>query len=415
MSKQSQANKKPSLWNKNFILAMAVSFTVASAYGMFNPALPIYADGYGIGSDLIGIIVGIATFLSMFGRAIVGWLSDRKSKKVLVLIALIMMTFSYALYLLPASLAMISAARIIQGIGHGMMITVLSTLAIETLPIERFGEGIGIYSLSGSLAQCVSPLFGTEMAELGQFRMLFIGALVITALSIIILLFINTQPVAPKILLKSSKRAAGKKRHFEFHISEFIYKDALLGAVMLLFTGIIHSAVGNYVAIYGVERGVEGVGMFFTMNSVALLASRPLLGKLADRLHPALLMTPGYAAMALVFILLFFLNSTLLACICGLLYGVGFGLVQSVSQMVSVKSAPPEKRGVANSTFYVLGDIGLSLGAFSAGMLAAWLGYGPMFLVMSGVSVAAAVVFIAGVSTKRQRELLALGKLGTKK
>ena len=151
------------------------------------------------------------------------------------------------------------------------------------------------------------------------------------------------------------------------------------------------------------------------MNSVALLASRPLLGKLADRLHPALLMTPGYAAMALVFILLFFLNSTLLACICGLLYGVGFGLVQSVSQMVSVKSAPPEKRGVANSTFYVLGDIGLSLGAFSAGMLAAWLGYGSMFLVLSGVSVAAAVVFIAGVSTKRQRELLALDKLGTKK
>ena len=296
LSKKTQATNKPHLWNRNFILAMAISFTVASAYGMFNPALPIYADGFGIGADLIGVIVGVATFLSMFGRAISGWLSDRKSKKVLVLIALVMMTFSYVLYLMPASLAMISAARIIQGIGHGMMITVLSTLAIETLPIERFGEGIGIYSLSGSLAQCVSPLFGTEMAELGKFRLLFAGSLVITALSILILLFINTQPVAPKTLLEGSGRPGGKKKRFEFHISEFIYKDALLGAVMLLFTGIIHSAVGNYVAIYGVERGVEGVGMFFTMNSIALLASRPQLGKLADPHQPPQHNTPGKPA-----------------------------------------------------------------------------------------------------------------------
>lgn len=398
-------SKKNSLWNKNFILAMAVSFTVACASGMFNPALPIYADDYGIGSDLIGVIVGFATFVSMFARAIAGWLSDRKSKRNLVFVALITMAFAYAIYLLPASVGVISAARIIQGVGNGMMITVLSTVAIETLPIERFGEGIGIYSLSSSLAQCISPLFGTKMAEMGKFRLLFTGSLVITVLAMFILMFIDSQPQAPRVLLESEKKR-GKKHHFKFCISEFIYKDALLGAVMLLFTGILHSAVSNYVAIYGVEMGVEGVGVFFTTNSIALLAARPLLGRMADRLHPALLMTPGYTAMALAFILLFFLNSTVMACICGFLYGMGFGLVQSVSQMVSVKSAPPEKRGVANSTFYVLGDVGLSLGAFSAGILAAWIGYGSMFLVMAVISVIAAVVFIVGASTKRNRELL---------
>ncbi len=394
---------KPGLWNKNFLLAMLVSAMASLAHGMFNPALPIYAEGYGIGSDLIGVIVAVATGLSMFGRAVIGWLSDRKSKKLLVLCSLVIMAVSYVLYLFPVSLPLISIARIFQGVGNGMLITVLSTLALENLPPERFGEGIGIYSLSSALAQCVSPLLGTDLAKLGMFRLIFISSLVSTLVAIIILAFIQNAPSAPQIIIENKEKRTG------FHISDFIYRDAILGAVMLLFMGIVHSAISNYLAIYGLKQGLEQIGLFFTINSLVLLLSRPLLGKLADKVHPTWLIVPGYLMMAIAFLLLFCLDSMVTVCFCGVFYGVGFGAVQSTSQMISVKSAPPEKRGVANSTFYVLGDIGLALGAFLAGYLATLLGYGMMFLIMGGVSVLAIVVFLAGANTPRMRRMLKNG------
>ncbi len=398
---QKTAQNMGRLWNRDFVLAMLVSFIVAMANGMFNPVLPVYAEGFGIGTDLIGAIVAVATFFSMIARAVVGWLSDSRSKKMLIGVSLICMIAAYALYLPANGPWLITGARILQGVGHGALTTVLSTLAIEYLPPKRMGEGIGMYSLAGSLAQCIAPVLGTQFAKHSQYRPAFI-----LALATIIGAFAALQLIkdAPRPLASAEKVPAvelrGQNPVIRF-INMFIYKDALLGAMLLLFMGILHSAISNYLAIYGFKQDLTQIGLFFTVNSVVLILFRPVLGKLADKTHPSLLIVPGLVFMGLVFLMLGNLTSVWQIFAGGTLYGAGFGAVMSMSQMISVKSAPPEKRGVANGTYYVFGDIGLSLGAYISGLLAKEIGYGGMFLVMAGVT-AFAIAFYLVFSKKRQ-------------
>ncbi len=397
---QKKAEPKPKLWNRNFVLAMLVSFIVAMANGMFNPVLPVYAEGFGIGTDLIGAIVAVATFFSMIARAVVGWLSDSKSKKRLVGISLICMMAAYILYLPANGFWLIAAARILQGIGHGALITVLSTLAIEYLPPERMGEGIGMYSLASSLAQCVAPVLGTYFAKLSQYRLAFILALVTIVGAFAALHLIKDAPVSlPVNSERPVDRAQGGNPVIRF-LKKFIYKDALLGAMLLLFMGILHSAISNYLAIYGFKQNLTQIGLFFTVNSVVLILFRPVLGRFADKTHPSFLIIPGLVLMGLVFVMLGNLTSPWQIYIGGALYGIGFGAVMSMSQMISVKSAPPEKRGVANGTYYVLGDIGLSLGAYVSGLLAKETGYGGMYLAMAGVTALTIVFYL--VFSKKQ-------------
>ena len=397
--------KHSTLWNRDFLLAMLVSATATLAYGMFSPALPVYSEKYGVGPDLVGTIVAVATGLSMIGRAVIGWLSDQKSKKRLVLCSLITMAVSYTIYFLPASPPVIAAARILQGIGNGMLITVLSTLALENLPLERLGEGIGIYSLSSALAQCVSPLIGTDFAKSGHFTLIFVSALTTTLFSIVALVFIRSTPTVVREPQDSSGVTA-KRTMKSLHMRSLFYRDALLGAIMLLFMGIVHSAISNYLAIYGLKLGLEQIGLFFTINSIALLLSRPVLGKLADKIKPGCLIVPGFLMIAVSCFLLSNLHRMMGVYICGILYGIGFGAVQSTSQMISIKSAPLEKRGIANSTYYVLGDVGLSLGAFLSGYLSTLIGYEFMFFIMSGISVLAVGAFCAGRIIQKQNLIL---------
>ncbi len=336
----------------------------------------------------------------MIARAVVGWLSDSKSKKRLVGISLICMMAAYALYLPAKGLWLIAAARIMQGIGHGALITVLSTLAIEYLPPERMGEGIGMYSLASSLAQCVAPVLGTYFAKLSQYRLAFILALVTIVGAFAALQLIKDAPVSLPVNAEKPVDSAQDGNPVMRFLKKFIYKDALLGAMLLLFMGILHSAISNYLAIYGFKQNLTQIGLFFTVNSVVLILFRPVLGRFADKTHPSFLIIPGLILMGLVFVMLGNLTSPWQIYIGGALYGIGFGAVMSMSQMISVKSAPPEKRGVANGTYYVLGDIGLSLGAYVSGLLAKETGYGGMYLVMAGVTALTIVFYL--VFSKKQ-------------
>jgi MFS family permease len=53
----------------------------------------------------------------------------------------------------------------------------------------------------------------------------------------------------------------------------------------------------------------------------------------------------------------------------------GSGVVQSVSQAITVKVTPPHRLGLANSTLFICMDIGLDIGPFTFGLFVPFAGY----------------------------------------
>ena len=381
------SNTEPkSIWNKNFILAMLVSALSGLSNSMLSPALPIYASSLGYGTDVAGTIVAIATFLCMFGRGLCGGWADKTSRKKILGGAFLASTVAFILFCFAKNFALLLLAKCIQGVSSGLIITVLSTVAYDAVPAALLGSGIGIYSLASSLAQCIAPSIGTALANAGQYSVLFLCSAAASLASFAVLLIVPIQPTA-KALAYAEAKKNGTYQPTGFHISNYLCKEALPAAVLLLMNGVICAAVSNYLAICGLSRGITAVASFFTINSVVLIISRPLLGRLADQKPLSWLIIPGYIFMALGCFLIAIAQNMVPIAIAGVFYGVGFGAAMSAAQLAAIRSVDISRRGVANSTYYVGGDVGLTLGAYAAGALAASVGYTVMYEIIAASSI----------------------------
>ncbi len=374
------------LWNKIFILTMLVSALSNISNGMLSPALPIYASALGYGTDVAGTIVAIATFLSMFGRGLSGGWSDRMSRKTILLASLGTSTVAFILFCFAKTIPLIVVAKILQGVSSGIIITVLCTIAYDTLPPELMGSGIGMFSLAGSLAQCIAPSIGTSLAKAGMYTQLFLASAVAAAASFVVLLTIPVQPTA-KAKAWAEAKANGTAVKRGFHISDYICKPALPAAFLLLMNGIIHAAITNYLSICGLSRGIGSIAVCFTINSIVLIFSRPICGRLADKKPLSWLLIPGYVFMGIGCLLVAGAQNMIPVCIAAVFYGVGFGATMCAAQLAAIRSVGIERRGIANSTYFVGGDIGLTLGAYFAGALAASVGYTVMYYIIAGCCV----------------------------
>ncbi len=387
---------KKTIWNRNYIFCMMISTAAAVGHGMLNPALPVYAQNLGLATDIIGIIMAFAMFICMFGRGFIGGCSDRVSKKKLVCWSLLILMSGYICFLFAKNIPLMLLAKTLQAVGQGMVNTVLSTLAFSSIPPEKMASGIGMFSLATSLAQCFAPNLGTEFAYGNQFSLLFLVSLAMTLVSLIILNFI----VEPKMEHQKQRRTDRK-----LCLRDFICIPAIPAAIMLLFNGIIYSSISNYLSLYGLERGFDRIGIFFTINSIVMLVTRPLTGKICDTKPLLLIMLPGYLTKICACLLIANAGSLAAICMAAGCYGFGFGSTQAAIQIMAIRSVGSEQRGKANGTFYVGGDIGLSCGSLVAGTLAKNVGYDHMYMTMAVIA-AACLAFYLIYQYAGQRETI---------
>ena len=402
--------KGATIWNRNYVLCMLVSACASFAQSMFNPAMPVYGQSIGLGADVIGFITAIALLLCMFGRGISGKFSDIMSKKKLVWIGMTITISGYVLYFFALSMPVFFVARVLQTIGSGMTTTVLSALSISVVPSKRIPSAIAIFSIASSLAQCFAPNIGTNLAYGGQFKILFVTAPLLLLLATFLLSRINEGPVPgrPKAAKAPSDPGAkdvsaavpsGENAGRRSFLDKILCVPAIPSAILLLFNGIIFTSITNYLSLYGLERDLKDIGIFFTVNAVTMIVSRPLVGKICDSKPLSFIIIPGFIAeMAACALLALTWEMPMVygAAVC---YGLGFGSTQAAIQIMAIRSVGPERRGDANGTFYVGGDIGLAFGAYAAGAIFNAVGSKVMYLFMAAVAVVS-VVFYLGYQIK---------------
>lgn len=85
--------------------------------------------------------------------------------------------------------------------------------------------------------------------------------------------------------------------------------------------------------------------------------------------------------------------------ISAILYGIGFGSAQPALQAATLRLARPDRKGVANASFFTAFDLGIGFGAIMLGWISQYTGYQTLFTV-SAVSVAISL-FIFAILVKR--------------
>lgn len=111
-----------------------------------------------------------------------------------------------------------------------------------------------------------------------------------------------------------------------FSIHNFIAKEAVPVAIVMLLVGITYAAILTYLQAFAEQRDlVSAASYFFIFYAVASLVTRPIAGRLMDSKNENVVVYPSFIALILSFICLMFSFNSGLLLLSGVLLGIGYG------------------------------------------------------------------------------------------
>jgi len=367
VNSKSGTNENPKLWTKDFIFVCLSSFFLFLAFHSMIPTLPIYMERFGGGASGAGLPLAALTIGAVLTRPITGWALDVYGRKAIFFGGLLLFLIPVFFYIWMIPAYFLIFMRFFQGMGWGIGNTASNTVASDIVPLRRMGEGMGIFTLTLTLPMAVSPAISLWVLDRYSFSLLFGITSLLTMLSIMFVFFIRFP------------RQERQKIKPKFNLLE---KSGIKPALVILMFTISYSSMLSFLPVYALSQNIESTGLFYTAFALATLMTRPLSGMFVDRKGEKgfnLAITAGCICIciALIIVARASLISHLIAG--GILYGIGFGMGQPTIHALCIRSAPPEKRGAANATYWTAYDVGIFLGSIIWGLVVTLVGYHLMF------------------------------------
>ena len=108
---------------------------------------------------------------------------------------------------------------------------------------------------------------------------------------------------------------------------------------------------------------------FFPAYAVVLIVLRLSLRNLFDKLPFQVFLLAGIISELMAILLLTLMNNNVIMILASCFLAGGYGVMSSVCQSTAILLAGKGKRGLANSTYYIGLDLGMTLGPFIGGIL----------------------------------------------
>ncbi len=355
------------LWTKNFILLSLVNVLLFFAWQMMMPTLPLYIDSLGGSSVVIGFVGSVTTVAAILIRPVSGFALDSFGRRRILITGLAIFTAVFVSYSFLPFIWAVFMLRFLHGTGWGISTTSCSTAVSDMIPKKRFAEGMGIFTLSQSISLAFAPASGLAIMAAAGFRNTTLLSAVMGGMALVLALFVKYRP-AERI-----KRPRGA-----------IYEKASIRpTAVMIFVAVPFGSALFFISLYGIELGIDNIGLFFTVCASALFISRIFMGRLADRFGFNATVFPGFALFIASMILLSLSKSLTGILISAAMQGVAYGALQTSMQTMAILSAPEKRTGAANATFYSGLDIGYGFGSLIAGALIAAVGYSRMYFLMT--------------------------------
>ncbi|MFD2445308.1 MFS transporter [Bacillus sp. CGMCC 1.16607] len=354
---------KEKIWTRDFTLICFSNFFIFIGFQITLPTIPLFVEKLGGNDQLIGIVVGIFTFSALLIRPFAGHALESWGRRKVYLLGLAIFVISVGSYGIAGSLFFLFFMRTVQGIGWGFSTTASGTIATDIIPANRRGEGMGYYGLFGNLALAFGPTLGLALVGKISFTQIF---LICATLGLIALI------LSSRIQFKKAETVKVKSSSKKWDVFE---KTAIRPSLLLFFITFTFGGIAAFLPIYTSQKGIYGIQWYFLLYALALMVTRTFAGKIYDVKGHKAVFPPGALLIVIAMLLLGWLPNSLSLYLAGILYGLGFGMIQPGLQAWSVQASPPNRRGMATATFFSFFDLGIGVGAIIFGQVAYLFGY----------------------------------------
>ncbi len=373
----------PKLYTKSFVIICIANLLLTIAFYALLPTIPFYLTDVLKGDNAnIGMILSVYTLSALAIRPFVGYLLDSYGRKAIFIAAFLIFALLSGSYAWAGTILAIFILRFLHGGAWGTVSSAGQTIAVDLIPAQRRGEGIGIYGISSTISMALGPLLGITILKITTFGYLFLFSFLIVMLGFFLIWFINYPEYKPQKL--------------ELKLKNFIEKKAIpIGLIAMIFT-LSYGGIVGFIALFIREIGNSlDSRIFFLLFAVGIALSRIFSGRIVDRSGPEKIVIIGFSTLIFSFIILGLVKIPLIFYINSSLIGIGCGILIPTFQTIVNNAVTKERRGVANTTFFTFFDLGIGIGSLITGIISKHLNsLGYTYLLYSLTNLSALLLFL---------------------
>lgn len=373
------------LLSRNFVFICVATFFYFGSFYLLLPTLPQYVALLGGTPGQVGLVMGFFTLASVVVRPFFGKMTDRRGRKIFMLLGSGFFIVFPVLYSLLSAVTPLYLVRIAHGLAHASFLAASAAYLADLAPPARRGEVLGIYGTSSVVAMALFPAWGAALVEssAGFGRLFTVSAFAAAA---------GFLAVAATGEIRSRAGQRGRPPG----ILEVGRRRGVLVPSLALFSGATaYGAVVTFLPLFAPQRGIANFGIFFTVYAVSTILSRVVAGRISDRVGRGKVIVPFMLVLAAAVFTLPFLSSTRLLVLTAILFGFGFGSFMPTLNALVVDFTPPPERGSALAFFTSFMDIGITAGSMALGFIGEGFGYPVMYFLCGAVVLAGLAVFAA--------------------
>jgi DHA1 family tetracycline resistance protein-like MFS transporter len=419
-----------------FLMALTI-FIDFAGFGIILPLLPFWAERLGAGAVGVGLVLTIYALAQFIFMPVLGALSDRYGRRLIILASLLIEALSLVLSALAGSLAILLVARFIGGLGASNIGSAQAVVA-DVTPVERRAQGMGFIGAAIGLGFVVGPALGGLLAPLGPVVPFWVAMIIALTNALLVLRFLPetrymraTTSRHPSSLEKSSglfpasspKISTPSRSAPAATDATVLFINHGIGVILAGWRQILrHPAVARLVVINLLFTlaftAMEAVFPLFTQHAfgwtalqngyifayagIAIVLMRGgLAGRLVKRWGERSLLIAGLVMLAAGLALLARSTSLALLLIALGIVSTGDGCVTPMVSALLSFASPPGAEGETLGLAQGVAGLGRAIGPLAAGSIFAIGGPGAPFMLGSTLVVLAALIALPALTSKQ--------------
>ena len=342
-----------------------------------NPIIAGYSVSLGATAVMMSVITGLNSIVAMICRPFVGNLADSINRYHLAMFGLVTMFTGAILQTFALAPWMLALGRIVNGVGFTCSSVCIPAWLATLLPRDQVGRGIGLYGTIAALAMAIGPGTGVLLYQTFGYRFAYGAILVMQGLAIVFIQMVRRNRIINKAELyekalakKKQEQEAAKPAGKPRKLPRIVYARAVPVCSIGLLLCIPYFATQTYLVQFTEIKGLAiAVGLFFPVYAIILAVVRTSISRVVDRVPFKVFFWVGVVSMTIFMLLLNHMTNNIIMFITGFFLATGYGMINTVCQSESVIIAGPGNEGIANGTFYLALDVGVTLGTMAMGLV----------------------------------------------
>jgi MFS family permease len=392
---------------KAFYTLSLVIFTSAMGNNIIAPFIAVYATTMGANAFWLGVMFSGVSLTSAVLAPVSGWLCDHHSRKLLMIIGLVLFTLLSLSYILATNFYTLTLVRILMGVSGVLVMPVAQAYVSELTPKGKEATYMNIFMMFLYLGMGFGPFLGGTLNDLYGMNSAFYSMAALAFIALILLI----------VFVPDLEPQSGNKQKASLSSMIAVSRDNLIKAsnLQVCSRAILRQGVTSFLPLYAVKiLGMDTmtIGIVLSIYIFIEAISQGFMGPIADRTNKKILLVSGTLIAG---ILSFFLeNMTTALTLTSLL--VPIAILTSLSRAAALAYYVDAGRrfnsqGASSGVFNTFQSFGYGVGPILFGFVTDNFGIQSMFLT-GGVVGVIVVPFMVIYLLARQPEEPVIESIG---